>query len=112
MCFLLWMFLLDAIQKMFGNITMKLCKQLKMNKNFTIFCTTCAYLHDIGKTFIPPEILQKETKLTEEEFEIMKTHTTIGYKMCMKDPNLLPYYLGPLYHHEGLDGSRLSKWLY
>lgn len=88
-----------------ANITSKLCKQLHLSKSFTIYCTLCAYLHDIGKTFIPAEILQKNTRLTDEEFEIMKTHTTIGYKMCMKDSKLAPYAAGALYHHESLDGS-------
>jgi HD-GYP domain-containing protein (c-di-GMP phosphodiesterase class II) len=35
----------------------------------------------------------------------MKTHTTIGYKMCMKDPKLRPYAAGALYHHEALNGT-------
>ena len=35
----------------------------------------------------------------------MKTHTKIGYEMCMKDPKLRPYSAGTLYHHESLDGS-------
>lgn len=88
-----------------GNLTLRLCKQLHLNKNFTVYCTICGYLHDIGKTFIPPEILQKNSKLTDEEYEVMKTHTTIGYKMCMEDLKLRPYANGTLYHHEGLDGS-------
>ena len=76
-----------------------------MNKNFTVYATICGYLHDIGKSFIPPSILQKQAKLTDKEYEVMKTHTTIGYQMCMKDRKLMPYSAGPLYHHEGLDGS-------
>lgn len=88
-----------------ASITCRLCENLKLDEDFTIYCTTCAYIHDIGKTFIPPSILQKPTKLTQEEFEIMKTHTTIGYNMCMKDPKLRPYAAGTLYHHEALDGS-------
>ena len=88
-----------------ANITLKLCQKLHLNKKFTIYCTICAYLHDIGKAFIPPAILQKQAKLTDEEYEIMKTHTTIGYKMCLKDKELAPYTAGPLYHHEGMDGS-------
>ena len=88
-----------------ASITCRLCENLKLDEGFTVYCTTCAYLHDIGKTFVPPSILQKPTRLTEEEFEIMKSHTTIGYNMCMKDPKLRPYAAGPLYHHEALDGS-------
>ena len=44
-----------------------------------------AYLHDVGKLAIPPEILNKPGKLTDEEYEIMKTHTSKGYQICMKD---------------------------
>jgi hypothetical protein len=88
-----------------ASITCRLCENLKLNQGFTIYCTTCAYLHDIGKMFIPPSILQKPTKLTDEEYEVMKTHTTIGYKMCMNDPKLRPYAAGTLYHHEALNGT-------
>ena len=93
-------------------ITCRLCKNLKLDEGFTVYCTTCAYLHDIGKIFIPPSILQKTSSLTSEEFEIMKNHTTIGYKICMKDPKLKPYAAGTLYHHEALNGTRISKWRY
>lgn len=88
-----------------ANITCRICDYLHLNKDFTTYCTTCAYLHDIGKMFIPPAILQKPARLTDEEYEIMKTHTTIGYKMCMNDLDLRPYSAGPKFHHEALDGS-------
>lgn len=88
-----------------ANITCRLCEKLKLSKGFTVYCTTCAYLHDIGKIFIPPSVLQKPGKLTEEEYEIMKTHTSIGYKICMNDLKLRPYAAGTLYHHESLDGT-------
>ena len=86
-------------------ITCRLCEYLHCSKGFTEYCTICAYMHDLGKLFIPPAILQKPSKLTDEEYEVMKTHTTIGYQMCMKDERLRPYAAGPLYHHEALDGS-------
>lgn len=88
-----------------ATITCRLCEHLHMDEGFTIYCTICAYLHDIGKMFIPPSVLQKTSKLTEEEYEIMKTHTTIGYNMCMKDLKLRPYAAGAYYHHEALNGS-------
>ncbi len=88
-----------------ANLTCRMCEYLHAKKPFTIHATICAYLHDIGKLFIPPEILNKSTRLTEAEFEIMKTHTTIGYNMCMKDLKLRPYAGGPLYHHECLNGT-------
>ena len=92
-------------------ITCRLCSYLHQPKWFTEYCTICAYLHDIGKIFIPPEILQKPGKLTEEEYNIIKTHTTIGYNMCMKDLKLRPYAAGPYYHHEALNGSGYPQGL-
>ena len=86
-------------------ITCRLCEYLHCSKGFTEYCTICAYMHDIGKLFIPSAILQKPSKLTDEEYNVMKTHTTIGYNMCIKDERLRPYAAGPLYHHEALDGS-------
>ena len=94
-----------------ANLTCRLCEYLHCTKGFTEYCTICAYLHDIGKQFIPPEILQKPGKLTEEEYEIMKTHTTIGYDICMKDLQLRPYAAGPIYHHEALNGSGYPRGL-
>ena len=46
-----------------ANLTCRLCQRLHLNKNFTTYCTICAYLHDIGKQYIPPEILQKPRKI-------------------------------------------------
>ena len=92
-------------------ITCRLCEYLRCSKGFTEYCTICAYLHDIGKIFIPPYVLQKPGKLTEEEYAIIKTHTTIGYEMCMKDQKLRPYAAGPLYHHEALNGTGYPQGL-
>lgn len=94
-----------------ASLTCRLCEQLHCNKGFTVYCTICAYLHDIGKQFIPPEVLQKPGKLTDEEYATMKTHTTIGYDICMKDLKLRPYAAGTLYHHEALNGTGYPQGL-
>lgn len=94
-----------------ATITCNLCKKLRCGKGFTEYCITCAYLHDVGKMFIPPEILQKPGKLTPEEYEIMKSHTTLGYQLCLKDKKLRPYYAGAYYHHEALDGTGYPQGL-
>lgn len=94
-----------------ANLVCRICEYLHCNKVFTIHATICAYLHDIGKMFIPQNILNKPGKLTDSEFDIMKTHTTLGYDMCMKDIKLRPYADGPLYHHEALNGSGYPQGL-
>ncbi len=94
-----------------ASLTCRLCEYLHCSSGFTEYCTICAYLHDIGKLFIPPAILQKPGKLTEEEYETMKSHTTLGYNMCMKDLKLRPYAAGAYYHHEALNGSGYPQGL-
>jgi len=65
-----------------------------------------ALLHDIGKTSLPQDVLLKPSRLTQEEFELIKTHTTVGYKMLKDEPNipLLSAHIA-LQHHERLDGT-------
>lgn len=92
-----------------ASLVCRICEYLKCKKVFTVHATICAYLHDIGKIFIPTKILAKDGPLTDEEYEIMKKHTTLGYEMCMKDVKLRPYADGALYHHEALNGSRISS---
>ena len=106
---------LDAMTKVHcenvGNLTGRICQKLRLNKKFTVYAMICGYLHDIGKLFIPPEILNKPDRLTPEEYEVIKTHTTLGYEMCMKDIKLRPYAEGPLYHHEALNGTGYPQGL-
>lgn len=94
-----------------ASIVCRICQYLHCSKNFTEYCTICAYLHDIGKQFIPSCILQKKSALTEEEFKIMKTHTILGYEICMDDVKLRPYAAGTIYHHESLNGTGYPKGL-
>ncbi len=65
-----------------------------------------AMLHDIGKIRIPAEILNKPDSLTEEEFNIIKKHTSYGYEMLKKSRELSTYasYIA-LTHHERYDGE-------
>ena len=94
-----------------ANLVCRICEYLKCKKAFTVYATTCGYLHDIGKLKVPYEILSKPGRLTPEEFEVVKKHTTYGYEMCMKDLKLRPYADGPLYHHEALNGSGYPQGL-
>lgn len=64
-------------------------------------------MHDIGKSGIPYDILSKPTKLTDEEYDIMKTHTEIGYHMLSssKDKTFLAAAEIANTHHEKWDGT-------
>lgn len=65
-----------------------------------------ALLHDVGCLQLPSAIMNKPANLTRDEFEIVKTHTTIGYKL-LKDEAGIPLLSAhcALFHHERLNGS-------
>ena len=63
-------------------------------------------LHDIGKIGIPEEVLNKPGPLNEQEWEKMKTHPDVGYKICSPLEKNLGLALDVIrHHHEKLDGS-------
>lgn len=83
----------------------KICRQLGIYGQKLDFIVIAAYLHDVGKIFIPPKVLQKQGKLTDEEYEIMKSHSAKGYELCMSLDDIRPYASTVRGHHESLDGS-------
>ena len=71
-----------------------------------------AAMHDIGKISVPSKILNKPGKLTPEEFEIMKSHTTVGAQMLEQmderyasEPFVRTAYEIVRWHHERYDGN-------
>ena len=90
-----------------------IAKELGMDKVFQEDILNAAPMHDIGKVGIPDNILLKPGRLTKEEFEIMKSHTEIGYNI-LKDSEssaLREGALVALSHHENFDGSGYPKGL-
>lgn len=78
---------------------------MKLSKEDKELLTTAGLLHDVGKLLIPPRILNKPGKLTEEEYMIVKLHPDSGYEM-LKDGNLDERVLEVVRgHHERYDGT-------
>lgn len=78
---------------------------LKLNKDELYKLGLGALLHDIGKVYVPVEILNKPSKLTPGEFEVMKKHSEAGYRHVKENYNLnVKSYIGILQHHERYDG--------
>jgi len=68
-------------------------------------------LHDVGKIGIPDSVLKKPDKLTDDEFEIIKSHPFIGYSI-LRHLTSIDYVLpGVLLHHEAYDGSGYPQGL-
>ena len=71
-----------------------------------------ALFYDIGKNKIPSEILLKPSKLSREEFELVKAHTTFGYEMLNEGDEILQIAaIIALNHHEKYDGSGYPRKL-
>lgn len=65
-----------------------------------------ALLHDLGKVQIPPGILNKPGRLTQEEFQVMKTHAELSYQFIKERWDLSSYVKeAVLHHHENVDGT-------
>jgi putative two-component system response regulator len=83
-----------------------LAEKMGMSAKAALTIRYASPMHDVGKIGIPDKILLKPGKLTDEEFEIMKTHTTIGAKILdrSKSDILRMAHRIALYHHEKWDG--------
>ncbi len=69
-------------------------------------------LHDVGKLKIPGAVLRKPGRLTDEEFEVIKQHTTFGYELLREMPDVSSETaLIALNHHERVDGSGYPRGL-
>lgn len=71
----------------------------------------CGLLHDIGKLKIPPEIISKPGRLTEEEFALIRAHPDLGYEILMAKDLDSRVMLAALQHHERFNGKGYPKHL-
>jgi len=85
----------------------KIAEALGMDMEFVDSITYASSLHDIGKIGIPDNILLKPGRLTKDEFEIMKAHTVIGFKILEQSSHPIIEMAASiaLNHHEKWDGS-------
>ena len=88
-----------------SDMTLEVCKLLKLNQNDTEKIHIAAHLHDIGKIGIPDSILLKQRKLDESEWQIMKNHPEIGANILKKSAYLTELAEIVLFHHERFDGK-------
>ena len=70
-----------------------------------------ALLHDVGKIGIDDRVLKKPAALTDEEFEIMKTHPQKGFKIMSQIPAMKDFLPGMYMHHEMINGEGYPQGL-
>ena len=89
----------------------EIAKRLKMKDDEIRNLYYITLMHDCGKVGIPDSILKKPGKLTPEEFEIIKQHTTIGNQILENFTAIDGIREGAHYHHERYDGNGYPEGL-
>jgi putative two-component system response regulator len=89
-----------------ANLAVSIGRALNLSPKETKALYYGGALHDIGKLGIPHEILNKPGPLDSDEWDIMRQHPEIGYKICLPLGESLGFALDIIrYHHEKMDGS-------
>ncbi|MTI69183.1 MAG: HD-GYP domain-containing protein [Firmicutes bacterium] len=91
--------------KSVAEIATKIAEHMDISKEKTKEIYWAGIVHDIGKTIIPSEIINKKGKLTDEEFEIIKKHPIWGYEALKNSEELKDIANYVRYHHERWDGN-------
>lgn len=92
-------------------LSIRLGKKINLSNDELNELELLSLLHDIGKIGIPEYILSKPSKLTDEEWELMKRHTEIGYRIAKTTPGLKHVANEILCHHERFDGTGYPQGL-
>lgn len=90
--------------KRVGELCQKLAEALGLTEVEAIELKTAGVLHDIGKIVVDNKLLMKAEKLNEQEWNELKRHSDIGYRIVSSCFNLLDIANGILSHHERWDG--------
>jgi PAS domain S-box-containing protein len=87
------------------DLTVKIARSIGISHERLAHMRRGALLHDIGKLGVPDSILLKPGKLTDEEFEVIKKHPEIAFRVLSPIEFLRPALDIPYWHHEKWDGS-------
>ncbi len=85
--------------------SMMIAKELGMSKQQQVDVYYMGLLHDIGKIGIPNAIINKTSKLTDEEYDKIKQHPIYGYEILSQIQSMPELSIGARYHHERIDGK-------
>jgi HD-GYP domain-containing protein (c-di-GMP phosphodiesterase class II) len=94
-----------------ARISVAIGRQLHLGAEELETLRISALLHDVGKIAIDDSILKKPAALTNEEFDIMKTHPQKGYKIMSQIPAMKEFLPGMYMHHEMVNGQGYPQGL-
>lgn len=98
-------------QSRVSKLAVNIAREMNLTDDFIEGLRLGGMVHDIGKIYIPAEILNRSGRLSEIEFQLIKTHPQVGYDI-MKDVEF-PWAVAEMIyqHHERLDGSGYPRGL-
>jgi len=82
----------------------RLARRLSLSDRTIVAVARGGLLHDVGKITTPREILHAPRKLTDDEFDVMRSHTTAGERILREHASLAAFTAPARSHHERLDG--------
>lgn len=88
-----------------------IAKRINMSEQEQNHIYRIGLLHDIGKIGVPDEIINKTSRLTDEEYAVIKTHPVIGAEILSNMSELPDIVIGAKYHHERYDGRGYPEGL-
>jgi len=88
-----------------GKLSRRIAIEMGLAENQVDEAYYAGLIHDIGKTIIPKEILNKKGFLTEEEYNVVKKHPQTGYDILQESPQMSKISKNILNHHERWDGK-------
>ena len=92
-------------QKRVAELATAIARQMRLSDDRIRGIRLGSLIHDIGKIYVPAEILNRPGRLAPMELELIKTHTTVGYEILKGVDFSWPVAQMVLQHHERLDGS-------
>ena len=88
-----------------AELSASVAEALGLSDEIVLRARLAGWLHDVGKVAIPETILSKPEKLSEAEWEIMRTHAALGQEIVTRIADLAPAGLAVRHHHERFDGA-------
>lgn len=88
-----------------GSLSGAIAREMGLDEEMATLITQAGQVHDVGKIAIPAEILTRPGRLTDLEYQMVQTHSRVGYELLMQANLPWPIPDVALQHHERLDGS-------
>lgn len=98
-------------QRKVANLACAIAKEMSLSKEEIEGIRLAGVIHDVGRAYVPTDILSKPARLTEAEFSIVKNHPKLGYDIFKMEQFPWPIAQMVLQHHERIDGSGYPQGL-